>query len=408
MDLTAIGAYISLLRRQRGLSQRELAARLGVSYQAVSKWENAENLPDAAILLPLAEALHTTADALLSAGTHRVRQPIDLNALHAGISALSTVMSAFGQDSPIGTAIDSTLYGMGIALSDPQGREQLLAEAILHRLQEGDTISDAALDSAIRDEHLLERIRKCRHDCALFADKQQIYDDCRPSWPEEALRFIRETVGDGAVIADIGSGTGKLALLCAPWAAHVNAVEPSAHMRRVLTARASQHPNVQVVPATAEATRLPDRSVDAITIAEAYHWFDNEQTRAELRRILKPGGRVFLLWNHFRDNAFDAEMSAINRQYRTSPRPPQRTGAQRADDLYGAGRWERHEFDNTIRQTCARFLGGMCSASYAPEAGTVDGEAFRRAARALFEKHAVSGLLTTHITTVCYAGTLPE
>lgn len=67
MDITAIGAYISMLRRNRGLSQRELANWLSVSYQAVSKWENGENLPDAALLLPLAEALHTTADALLNA-----------------------------------------------------------------------------------------------------------------------------------------------------------------------------------------------------------------------------------------------------------------------------------------------------------------------------------------------------
>lgn len=100
MDIMAIGAFITLLRRGRGLSQRELASRLGVSYQAVSKWENGENLPDASILLPLAEALHTTADALLSAGAARPNLPIDLNALHSGISAINTVTDAFGQSFP--------------------------------------------------------------------------------------------------------------------------------------------------------------------------------------------------------------------------------------------------------------------------------------------------------------------
>lgn len=406
MDLIAIGAYISLLRRQRGLSQRELATRLGVSSQAVSKWENGENLPDASLLLPLAQALHTTADALLSAGRARLRQPVDMNALRAGISALSTVLAAFGADSPIGTALGGALADMGADPADPAGQEQLLAEAIIHRLLSGDDVDDSTLDVAIRDEALRERIRKCRHDCALFADKQQLYDDCRPGYPEEALAAIRDAVGEGAAIADLGSGTGKMAALLAAFAGQLCAVEPNAHMRSVLKANLAAFPQARVIAATAEHTGLPDRSMDAIVIAEAYHWFDNEATRAEIRRILRPGGHVFLLWNHFGGNAYDAEMQAIHSAHRTTSRLPQFSGAQRADALFGPGRWQRLEFDNTIRQTLQRFLGGMHSASYAPEAGTVAGEAFRRACRELFDRHACQGLLTTRITTVCYAGTL--
>lgn len=75
--------------------------------------------------------------------------------------------------------------------------------------------------------------------------------------------------------------------------------------------------------------------------------------------------------------------------------------------LFGAGCWQRLTFDNTIHQTLQRFLGGMSSASYAPETGTAEGEAFARECRALFGRHAMQGLLTTHITTVCYTGTLP-
>jgi len=406
MNITAIGAYIALLRRQRGLTQRTLAERLGVSCQAVSKWENGENLPDAALLLPLAEALHTTADALLSAGTARLRQPVDLNALHAGISALVTIQTVFGADSPLGAAVSRTMQELGVRPDDPQSREQLLAEAIVHRLLEGDTISDAALEAVIRDERLLSRIRKCRHDCALFADKQQAYDRFRPGWPEEAVCFLLETIGEKAVVADLGSGTGKLACLLAPRVARLYAVEPSVHMRHVLAARLAEYPQGQIVAATAECTRLPDHSVDAVTIAEAYHWFDNPDTHMELRRILRPGGHVFLLRNHFGGNAYDAEMAAIQQKYRTSPRARQRSGDQRADDLFGPGRWQRVEFDNTLYQTCAQFLGGMFSASYAPEKGTLDGSAFRREVCALFDAHATGGLLTTRVTTVCYAGTL--
>lgn len=411
MDLTAIGAFISLLRRQRGLSQRELATRLGVSYQAVSKWENGENLPDASLLLPLAEALHTTADALLSAGRARLRQPIDLNALHAGISALATAMASFGEDFPVSVAIADALTAMGASLADAQGRERLLTAALLHRLLSGDTISDGAIDAAVQDDACRERIRKCRRDCSLFADKQRLYDSCRPSWPEEVIRFIHETAGDGAVIADLGSGTGKMAALLAPWAGALYAVEPNAHMRGLLRQNLAAFPHARVIAATAECTRLPDHSVDAITIAEAYHWFDNDAARAEIRRILKPGGQVFLLWNRFggteNPNPYDAEMVALHQRYRTAPPQPRISSAQRADMLFGQGGWQRLTFDNTIRQTLQRFLGGMESASYAPESGTAPGEAFRRECRDLFSRHAAGGLLTTRITTECCTGSLP-
>lgn len=408
MDLTAIGAYIGLLRRQRGLSQRELASRLGVSCQAVSKWENAENLPDAALLLPLAEELHTTADALLSAGTARLRQSVDLNRLRGGIAALTAAMDAFGEKFAVTEAICSALAAMGVSLAEAAGREKLLAEAILCRLLAGETITDAALETAIHDEALLDRVRKCRRDCALFSGKQQMYEDCRPGWPEEAVRCIRETVGEDAVIADLGSGTGKLAVLCAPWAGRVYAVEPGVQMRRMLRARTESLGQVQVVAAAAESTGLPEHSVDAVTIAEAYHWFDNDAARAEIRRILRPGGYVFLLWNRFRGNPFDAEMADLNARYRYSPPLPRRTGDERADALFGEGRWQRREFDNTIRQSLSRFMGGMCSASFVPEAGTVAGEAFRREARELFGRYESGGRLSTRVTTVLYAGRLPE
>jgi len=413
MDLPIIGAYIAMLRRQRGLSQRELAARIGVSYQAVSKWENGENLPDAALLLPLSELLHTTVDAILSAGEKRFRRPVDMARLHAGVSGIQAALEAFGEDSALGSYLlqgvqAQTRQDARRCLQDAQGREALLAEAVMHRLREGDSLPDSVLEAEIRDETLRQRIAKCRHDCALFADRQQIYEDFRPGYPEAAVRLIREHIGPEAVVADVGSGTGKLAVLLAPHVKLLYALEPSAQMRRMLALRTESFPQVQAMSATAERIPLPDGSVDAITVAEAYHWFDNEETRAEFRRILRPGGHVFLLWNHFEHNDYDEQMKSIQQDHRTYPRPRQRTGAQRADDLYGPGHWERFAFDNTMYQTFRQFYGGMSSASFAPQAGTVAGQAFERAVRQLFEAHAHKGLLTTHVTAVCYAGTLGE
>ena len=406
MNLTAIGAYIAMLRLHRGLTQRELAHRLGVSAQAVSKWENAENLPDASLLLPLAEALHTTADAILGAGSQRQAPPIDLSRLHGGVAALAMVEDAFGADSAIGLALQAALERLGIDRSAASAREQLLTEAILHRLMDGETLSDGALEANIQAEALRERIRKVRRDCALFAGKQQHYDDFRPGYPQAAVERILQYTGENAVIADIGSGTGKLAALLAGHASRLYAVEPNAHMRRILRQRTTDFPQVQVIAATAEALPLPDHSVDAITVGEAYHWFDNEQTRADFRRILKPGGHVFLLWNRFVRNAFYDEMLAVQQAYSTAPYPRQPSRADRADVLFGPGQWEQFTFDSTLQQSFEQFFGGMSSASSAPEADTVAGKAYRAAVQSLFDKYAVRGRLATHVETLCFAGTL--
>ena len=406
LNPVAIGSYISFLRRQRGLTQKELASRLGVSTQAVSKWENADNLPDAGMLLPLAEALHTTADALLSAGARRLHRPIDMSTLHAGVAALDNVLAAFGEDSTIWQSIQRGLTSLGVSLENAAGRELLLAEAILHHLMDGATIDDPAINAAIQDEALRARIRKCRRDCALFADKQQYYDDFRPGYPKAAVELIRTRIAPNAVIADIGSGTGKLAVLLCSVVGKLYAIEPSIHMRRVLQARTADIPQAEVIAATAEATYLPDHSVDAITVAEACHWFNNQQARREFLRILKPGGHVFLLRNRFIHNAYYDEMLSIQKEYRTCTPAAQLGAAACADALFGPGNWESYAFESTMHQTFEQFYGGMRSASYAPEAGTVAGKAYRAAVQDLFDRYARHGRISTHVETVCCIGQL--
>lgn len=409
MNLNTIGAYIAMLRRNLGLSQRELAGAVGVSFQAVSKWENGENLPDACVLLPLAELLHTTVDELLSAGAKRLHQPIDMMKLYGSIDAVKEVLEGFGEDSTIARSL---MDGIRACIGkeeetfqlDAACREALLAEAIIHRLQQGDTLTESELEKVIRDEALRTRVRKCKRDCALFVDKQQVYDDCRPGYPAAAVELICARAGRNAVVADIGSGTGKLAVLLAATASSLWAVEPNAYMRRVLTLRTEKMPQVRVVAASAERTHLPDGSVDAITVAEAYHWFDNDEARREFRRILKPDGYVFLLWNHFGGNPYDEQMRDIARRYRTYPEQEGRTEAQLADDTFGPGAWEKVTFDNTMRQPFERFYGGMTSASYVPQPGTVAGKAFKKEVQELFEQYAEGDRLVTHVTAVCYFG----
>ncbi len=100
----------------------------------------------------------------------------------------------------------------------------------------------------------------------------------------------------GATVLDVAAGTGKLTRMLTATGAKVIAVEPVEGMRRVLV---SALPDVEVLEGTAEAMPVADGSVDAVTVAQAFHWFDAEHALAEIHRALRPGGSLGLIWNAF-------------------------------------------------------------------------------------------------------------
>jgi SAM-dependent methyltransferase len=130
------------------------------------------------------------------------------------------------------------------------------------------------------------------------------YEAARPSYPAEAVAHIvgHGAIGPGRRVLDLAAGTGKLTRLLVPTGAGVVAVEPVAGMRERLVA--SLGGAVEVLDGTAEAIPLPDASVDAVTVAQAFHWFDPPVALAELARVLRPGGHLFLVWNT-RDRSVD-------------------------------------------------------------------------------------------------------
>lgn len=122
------------------------------------------------------------------------------------------------------------------------------------------------------------------------------YERSRPDYPAAAVAQLVERLDlrPGRTVLDLGAGTGKLTRLLVPSGADVIAVEPLAAMRAKLEAVA---PTVRSLDGTAEAIPVPDGSVDAVTCAQAFHWFDAPVAFAELHRILRPGGLVALAWN---------------------------------------------------------------------------------------------------------------
>ncbi|MEM5312784.1 methyltransferase domain-containing protein [Paraburkholderia sp. JHI869] len=143
----------------------------------------------------------------------------------------------------------------------------------------------------------------------------------RPDYPPEVNAWLRETLGlgPGATVVDLGAGTGKFTRRLVETGSHVIAVEPVAAMRAKLAAAL---PEVDTRAGTAESLPLDDASVDAVVCAQAFHWFANAASLADILRVLKPGGRLGLIWN-LRDASVEwvARLDAIvNRAEGDTPR----------------------------------------------------------------------------------------
>ncbi len=145
-----------------------------------------------------------------------------------------------------------------------------------------------------------------------FSDRAVDYAKYRPSYPAAAIAAILDELGNPSqlVAADVGAGTGISAHLLAERGVHVLAIEPNAAMREV----AASHPLIEFCEATAEQTGLPDASVDLVVSCQAFHWFDPALSLLEFRRILRPSGRLALVWNQRdEDDPFTADYSRLIR-----------------------------------------------------------------------------------------------
>ena len=167
MDNLKIGAYIQRLRKSAGLTQKELAERLNVSFQAVSKWETGECLPDTALLPALCETLDTTADRLLNGGSViiRGRKRMRVQDVLTGFSYLEEIGRLFGERCTFYTAmIDGINERMNIDilryLSDPQTRDVMVAEVLIQGILMGRTVDMEEVEAAFVNPKMAETVRR--------------------------------------------------------------------------------------------------------------------------------------------------------------------------------------------------------------------------------------------------------
>ncbi len=245
-----------------------------------------------------------------------------------------------------------------------------------------------------------------------FAAKACAYAKGRPGYPQEALAFLKQKgIGSGAKVADIGAGTGLFSQALLTTGAEVFAVEPDDAMRAKAVDSLSRFPLFHAVCGAAEKIPLPDCSMDFISAAQAFHWFDKEAFKRECRRILVPGGKIVLIWNvEVFGSDFFKDLGEILKKYTSTDNQTKEESDYSVEDYFfkPAERFldtfERSEFANDLTLDRETFIFKLLSSSAAPDETDAGYAPFVSKLTELFERCQADGRLKYPNKTVLYFG----
>ena len=240
-----------------------------------------------------------------------------------------------------------------------------------------------------------------------FSDRAEGYAKYRPGYPEDMVRFLLTLVPPPATVADIGSGTGILTRQLMNNNYDLYAVEPNEAMRREAERTLSGYPSFRSVRGRAEVTTLPDQSVDLITCAQAFHWFDRVKTKLEFSRILKINGVTVLLWNERQEEAsvnraYDKLLNEMVPEYQNVSH--RRVAAEDVQTFFAPGEVQLRTFSNHQSLDREAFLGRLISSSYVPNVGQPGHREIIEAAEEIFDTHHVGGEIRLEYETKVYIG----
>ncbi len=248
-----------------------------------------------------------------------------------------------------------------------------------------------------------------------FSSRVADYVKYRPTYPAALIELLRTNhiLTPSAIIADVGSGTGILSKLFLEHGNMVYGIEPNAEMRSAGEELLQNYPNFRSIAATAEATTLPDHSIDVVTAGQAFHWFDHQRVHAEFRRILKHAGWGVLVWNDRRTDAspFLVDYEQLLLRFATDYEV---VNHKQVDDqvlqpFFGGSAMRKASFANIQEFDFAGLRGRLLSSSYAPEQGHPQHQPMLDELERIFQMHQSNGtVIFEYITEVYYGHLLPD
>lgn len=246
-----------------------------------------------------------------------------------------------------------------------------------------------------------------------FSDRVSDYIKYRPHYPEEVVPYLEGEwhISPGSHVADVGSGTGISGKLFLEKGYTVTGIEPNEAMREASVTYLQGYYRFHTVSASAEATTLPDNSIDVIMAAQAFHWFDTGAVKREFKRILKPGGLIVLMWNE-RLTASDFErkyddlitrhaIDYVQIDHRNMDR-------EHIERFFAPNQCRLKTFPNFQDFDFEGLKGRLMSSSYIPKEGAPGYEAMIHELRTLFDRYQSRGMIRITYDTKVYAARAGE
>lgn len=240
-----------------------------------------------------------------------------------------------------------------------------------------------------------------------FSNRVDNYVRYRPDYPPQVIELMRGemSLNDKSVVADIGSGTGIFAKSLLEAGAAVYGIEPNDAMREAGEFFLREFPKFRSVNGTAEDTHLPDASVNFITAAQAFHWFEAEQTKNEFCRVLRQNGWVVLVWNERRldADAFSSDYERLLQDFGTDiKRVAQKYITDTALPEFFDGNFQEKSFENSQSFDFEGLKGRLLSSSYIPTEGGENYAAMIAQLERIFERHKIGGRVQIFYDTKVY------
>ena len=240
-----------------------------------------------------------------------------------------------------------------------------------------------------------------------FSDRVENYIRYRPAYPQEVLGTLKQDCGliSAHLIADVASGTGIWTRMLLENGNSVFGVEPNIDMREAGERLLAGFSKFTSIAGKAEATTLPDASVDFVTVAQAAHWFNRDAAKREFSRILKPGGCLVLLWNEREVDTtpFLRDYEQLLLTYGTDYEDVrhERT-TESVNEFFDPISYQERVFPMRQDFDYEGLEGRLLSSSYAPGPGHPKHSPMLKGLRRIFEQHADTGLVRFDYKTRVY------
>lgn len=238
-----------------------------------------------------------------------------------------------------------------------------------------------------------------------FDGKAKDYAIARPGYsPEINKVFDSLTLNGQTIAADIGAGTGIFSEFLLKRGYTVYSVEPNTDMRNSAEVSLKKYPKSIIVAATAEKTTLPDKSVDLITVAQAFHWFPIYEFKKESLRILKDKGKMLIIWNLLNDKSkliksVEQCMKFYNNKFHGF-----NAGINYNDIYFCIPEAQMSIFNYDILYSKETFRKRWTSSSFSPNISSLQYTDFIHDIDSIFLAHTTDGTVTIENQTIVYTG----